>query len=513
MPANTDSRGEHGTGMRVEQVVAPGDRGFEGPLTLRQVARAPRQQREPRVEALQERRRTSSLSRAAASSRASGRPSSLRQISSRWGDGASAGAARGGAVEEHLDGGIERERVQRDTRRSIETCSGMRLVTRSVGPGDRARYAPTAGAADHGGARSCRARGVPFESATYVLVGHAEGLERDREERDPGRRATRARRRRPRRGTREKLPCDLEREPRLPRSAGAGDRDKTATGEQARSRRGCSVRAPDNRMSRLGQSRSIQAAQRREARRALVGRCARAGSGPSGGARRGRRTVPAVERDRGSPGRSGSGRRTRPPRCVQRDGRPCRRSRSWADVAARRCGRPSAHERPAERGSPAHRARRSTASRGAARTQRRTNLLACRPRHRRASSQARSDCAVLSRLDRGGVRLRAQGPASSSVEPSTSVNRKVTVPEGRGGMTRGSRHCPTLASAPARVRRGRRARARSRNGSSHRGSAVRRGRARAPPAGARTSARPPRAAPLPRSHGRSRGVAPLPRAG
>ena len=45
----------------------------------------------------------------------------------------------------------------------------------------------------------------------------------------------------------------------------------------------------------------------------------------------------------------------------------------------------------------------------------------------------------------------APSSPSSDVEPSTSVKRKVTVPEGRGRMSRGSPHCATLASAPGIV--------------------------------------------------------------
>ena len=102
--------------LRVEQVVAPVDRAAQRPLALRQVARARRQQRQPVAEARDIAAGERIRIRAAASSIASGRPSSRRTISATWRPfsavSAKSGPDRHGALDEqpHRLRGHERVR-------------------------------------------------------------------------------------------------------------------------------------------------------------------------------------------------------------------------------------------------------------------------------------------------------------------------------------------------------------------------------------------------------------------
>ena len=96
-PAKTASRRKRACSGRVQQVVAPGDGVAQRPLARRQVARAAGQQRQaarPAAPAAPAAR--SSLIRAAASSMASGSPSSRRQISATAGAFSSVSAKSAG---------------------------------------------------------------------------------------------------------------------------------------------------------------------------------------------------------------------------------------------------------------------------------------------------------------------------------------------------------------------------------------------------------------------------------
>ena len=142
-PAKTASRRKSVCSSGVEQVVAPGDRVAQRPLPRRQVARAPGQQRQrcvPAVPAAPAAARA--LTRAAASSMASGSPSSRRQIA----------ATAGGVLLREREVGLD----------------GLRPLRRTGAPPRTGRARSAAGAARvgqrqrrHGNSRSPAAAAAP----------------------------------------------------------------------------------------------------------------------------------------------------------------------------------------------------------------------------------------------------------------------------------------------------------------------------------------------------------------
>ena len=175
---------------RVEEVVAPGDRGRERPLPGRHVPRSADEQRQARLQAFQEQPGREHCRRAAASSIASGSPSSRLQISATA--AAFLGEAKSGAACARVRRTGARPRSWRAARaaagagrpgsasggtgnsRSPARRSGARLVTSrcSRGSPPAARHR---GAAAGTRARSCRAAAACALSGALIATRSVEG--------------------------------------------------------------------------------------------------------------------------------------------------------------------------------------------------------------------------------------------------------------------------------------------------------------------------------------------------
>ena len=118
-PPKTPSRRKTRFSTVVEQPVAPTDGVAQGALAGREVARAVREHRQPAIQAGQEGTRRQQPNRAAASSRASGRPSSRgrsRRPARLVGEG-EGWAHQLGPCHEHLHGGVIKQILGPDNRR------------------------------------------------------------------------------------------------------------------------------------------------------------------------------------------------------------------------------------------------------------------------------------------------------------------------------------------------------------------------------------------------------------
>ena len=158
-------------------------------------------------------------------------------------------------------------------------------------------------------------------------------------------------------------------------------------------------------------------------------------------------------------------------------------ARRRLELGARRCGGPSGRGRRRRPATARRRARAApstaaaTAVGRARRRRRRTSRPRCPPRARRGPPNAARRIAAVA-LEDARRSARAPSACSSRVEPSMSVNRKVTVPRGQRRRRRSSRRadggqCRSARSARAGAPRGR-------AGSRGRASAARAGPPRSP---------------------------------
>ena len=263
---------------------------------------------------------------------------------------------------------------------------------------------------------------------------------------------------------------ELEREAGLAGAAGPGQRQQPGRREEAA---GLAPAPPRGRRSSSAGSAGCSAGgratgsagSRSAGRRSRAGRSAPAG-GPSGGARRGPRMPTPVRQLVGDERRGRlrqqdlaavPGRRRPGPR----DGRRRRRTRRRHRARRRRCGGPSGRGR---RRRPARARRRAAAGRRR------------RPRPRRTPPEHGEEGVALGLLlvaaDRrdgrpdqlavagqeGRPALAAEAPGRACVEPSMSVNRKVTVPVGLGARERGGCLYVSDAAAPSPTEGARRGR-------------------------------------------------------